>query len=120
MAELAEALPYDLAIAQSIHGSIKKFQDIKQPVLLLGGSKSPHFLKRALDELERIIPDTTRVEITDVDHAASWNVDRRRNPHGNPTAVADVLRTYFTTVTSGGMASKVISSRGEVPSEESR
>jgi pimeloyl-ACP methyl ester carboxylesterase len=120
MAELAEALPYDIAIAQSIDGSITKFKDIKQPVLLLGGSKSPHFLKRALDELEQIIPDATRVEIAGVDHAAAWNVDRRRNPHGNPTAVAEVLKTYFTTVTSGAMASTLISSRGEVSSEESR
>jgi pimeloyl-ACP methyl ester carboxylesterase len=120
MAELAEALPYDMAIAQSIDGSIRKLKDIKQPVLLLGGSKSPHFLKRALDELEQIIPNATRVEITGVDHAAAWNVDRRRNPHGNPTAVAEVLKTHFTTATSGGMASKVISSRGEVPSEEPR
>jgi pimeloyl-ACP methyl ester carboxylesterase len=114
MAELAEALPYDIAIAQSIDGaSIMKFKDIKQPVLLLGGSKSPHFLKRALDELEQIIPNATRVEITGVDHAGAWNVDRRRNPHGNPSAVAEVLKTYFTTVTSGAIASKVISSRNE-------
>jgi hypothetical protein len=53
---------------------------------------------RALDELEQIIPDATRVEITGVDHAAAWNVDPRRNPHGNPTAVAEVLKTYFTPV----------------------
>jgi pimeloyl-ACP methyl ester carboxylesterase len=106
MAELAKSLPYDIAIAQSMDGSITKFKDIKQPVLLVGGSKSPQFLTQALDELEQIIPDTTRVEITGVDHAAAWNVDRRRNPHGDPTAVAEVLKTYFTTVTSGGMASR--------------
>jgi pimeloyl-ACP methyl ester carboxylesterase len=99
MAELARALPYDIAIAQSTDGSISKFEDIKQPVLLLGGSKSPRFLKRALDELEQIIPDATRVEMTGLDHAAAWNVDPRRNPHGNPSAVAEVLKTYFTTET---------------------
>ncbi|HKD33186.1 MAG TPA: alpha/beta hydrolase [Gaiellaceae bacterium] len=114
MAELAQALPYDLAIAHSIDGgSISKFADLKQPVLLLGGSKSPHFLKRALDELEQMIPDATRLEIAGVDHAAAWNVDRRRNPHGNPTAVAEVLKTYFSSVTSGPIARKVISSRDE-------
>jgi pimeloyl-ACP methyl ester carboxylesterase len=113
MGELAEALPYDFAIAQSVDGSIRKFKDLRQPVLLLGGSKSPHFLTRALDQLEQIIPNTTRVEITGVDHAAAWNVDPRRNPHGNPTAVAEVLKTYFTTVTSGATARKVISRRDE-------
>jgi pimeloyl-ACP methyl ester carboxylesterase len=98
MAELAETLPYDIAIAQSIDTSIKKFKDLRQPVLLLGGSKSPNFLKRALDELQQIIPDATRIEMAGADHAAAWNVDPRRNPHGNPTAVAEVLKAYFTTV----------------------
>src|SRR5262249_21378648 len=106
MAELAEALPDGLASAQAIGGPSLKFKGLKAPGLLLGGSKSPQFLKRALDELEQIIPDATRVEVTGVDHAAAWNVDPRRNPHGNPTAVAEVLKTYFTTVTSGGTASK--------------
>jgi pimeloyl-ACP methyl ester carboxylesterase len=100
MAELGQALRYDFAIAQSIDGSIRKFKDVRQPVLLLGGSKSPHFLTRALDELEQIIPNATRVEIAGADHAAAWNVDAKRNPHGNPNAVADELKMYFTTPTS--------------------
>ena len=66
------------------------------------------------------MPDATRVEITGVGHAAAWNVDPRRNPHGNPTAVAEVLKTYFTNVTRGAMTSTVSSSRGEVQSEETR
>ena len=69
--------------------------------MLLSGSESPHFLTRALDELEHVIPDTTRVTITGVGHAAAWNVDPRRNPHGNPPAVAEELKTYFTTATGG-------------------
>jgi pimeloyl-ACP methyl ester carboxylesterase len=101
MAELAQALRYDFVVAQSIDGSIAKFKDVRQPVLLLGGSKSPSFLTRGLDQLAQIIPDATRVEIPGADHAAAWNVDRRRNPHGNPTAVAEVLKTYFTTAKVG-------------------
>ena len=101
MAELAQALRYDFAVVESIDGSIAKFKDVRQPVLLLGGSKSPKFLTWGLDQLAQIIPGATRVEIPGVDHAAAWNVDRRRNPHGNPTAVAEVLKTYFTTARSG-------------------
>ena len=104
MAELGQALRYDFAIAQSIDGTIGKFKDVTQPVLLLGGSKSSDYLKRALDRLEEIIPDATRLEITGADHAAAWNVDPRRNPRGNPRAVAEVLKTYFTTATSGATA----------------
>lgn len=106
MTELAEALPYDLAIAQSIDGTIAKFKDIRQPVLLLGGSKSPDFLRRALDRLEQTIPDAARVEIPGLDHAAPWNVDPQRNPHGNPTAIADALKTYFATATSAATAER--------------
>ena len=75
-------------------------------MLLLGGSKSSDYLKRALDRLEEIIPDATRVEIAGVDHAAAWNVDPKRNPHGNPTAVAEALKTYFTTRDEWGHSGK--------------
>jgi pimeloyl-ACP methyl ester carboxylesterase len=99
MAELAKAFRYDFAIVQSMDSSIAAFKGLRQPVLLLGGSKSPHYLTRALDELEQIIPRVTRVEINGADHAAAWNVDPKRNPHGNPTAVAGQFKAYFTTVT---------------------
>jgi pimeloyl-ACP methyl ester carboxylesterase len=106
MAELGQALRYDFAIAQSIDGTSAKFKDVTQPVLLLGGSKSSDYLKRALDRLEEIIPDATRVEIAGADHAAAWNVDPKRNPHGNPTAVAEALKTYFTTRDEWGHSGK--------------
>jgi pimeloyl-ACP methyl ester carboxylesterase len=96
MAELALAFPYDFAIVQSMDGSIATFDSLTQPVLLLGGSKSPGYLTRALDQLEQIIPNVTRIEIDGADHAAAWNVDPKRNPHGNPRAVADLLKAYFT------------------------
>ena len=95
MAELAKAFRYDFAIVQSM-ASVATFKSLRQPVLLLGGSKSPHYLTRALDQLEQIIPNVTRVKLDGADHAAAWNVDPKRNPHGNPTVVADELKAYFT------------------------
>lgn len=97
MAELAHAFPYDFAIAQSMDGSIPRFKALTQPVLLLGGSKSPRYLGQALEQLEQVIPDVRRVELDGLDHAAAWNIDRQRNPHGNPKAVAEQLRAFFTT-----------------------
>jgi len=95
MAELAAAFQYDFAIAKSMDGAIGDFRAISQPTLLLGGSKSPAYLGRALDQLERIIPNARRVELEGLDHAAAWNVDPRRNAHGDPKAVAAELKTFF-------------------------
>jgi len=41
----------------------------------------------------------TRVEINGADHAAAWNVGPKRNPLGNPTAVAFHLKDTATTET---------------------
>jgi pimeloyl-ACP methyl ester carboxylesterase len=95
MAELARAFPYDFAVVRSMDGTIPSFRAVTQPVLLLGGGRSPRYLGRALDELQRVIPDVRRVELPGLDHAAAWNADRRRNPHGDPQAVAEHLRAYF-------------------------
>lgn len=95
MAELAVALQYDFAIVRSMDGTIGDFDAVTQPTLLLGGSKSPAYLGRALDRLERIIPDVRRVGLEGRDHSCAWNVDPQRNPHGNPGAVAVELEKFF-------------------------
>lgn len=95
MAELAVAFQFDFAIVRSMDGSIETFRSITQPVLLLGGSKSPSYLRRTLGALERVIPNVHRVQLEGVDHAAAWNPDPRRNANGNPKAVADQLRNFF-------------------------
>ncbi len=95
MAELAVAFQFDFAIVRSMDGSIEAFRGITQPVLLLGGSKSPSYLRRTLGDLERVIPYVHRVELEGLDHAAAWNPDPRRNANGNPKAVADQLRSFF-------------------------
>ena len=60
-------------------------------VLLLGGSKSPAYLKAALDALERVLPHARRVEFPGLGHEASGNSDRR----GQPERVAQELRRFF-------------------------
>jgi hypothetical protein len=58
---------------------------------LLGASRSPAYLQRSLDSLERVLPRVERVVLDGLDHAASWNSDRG----GDPEAVARVLRAFF-------------------------
>jgi pimeloyl-ACP methyl ester carboxylesterase len=95
MAELARAFPYDFAVVRAMDGSIPSFKDVRRPVLLLGGSKSPAYLGQALDALEQVLPDVRRVELAGLDHAAAWNVDKQRNKHGDPKAVAERLKEFF-------------------------
>lgn len=95
MADLAHAFHYDLAVVQATQ-SVEEYAAIERPVLLLGGSRSPAYLGKALDALERTIPQTERVVINGVGHAASWNTDRQRNPDGGAQDVAVELKRFFT------------------------
>ncbi len=60
-------------------------------VLLLGGSKSPAYLKSALDALEKVLPYASRIDFPGLDHAAAVNADRG----GKPDPVAQALRGFF-------------------------
>jgi len=58
---------------------------------LLGGSKSPAYLKAGLDALEKVLPHVTRVELPGLGHGATGNTDRG----GRPERAAAVLRQFF-------------------------
>jgi len=72
-------------------GKLESLRAIPAEVLLLGGSKSPAFLKLALDALEKVLPHVKRVELPGLGHAASWNADRG----GQPEPLAQELRRFF-------------------------
>jgi len=91
MGELAPTLHADFTIATASSGRLDDWRQIRADVLLMGGSKSPAFLKRALADLARVLPGAQRIELAGLDHAASWNRDVR----GNPEPVAVELRRFF-------------------------
>jgi pimeloyl-ACP methyl ester carboxylesterase len=91
MAELAPTLHYDLAVVTESSGRLGDYHSIRAEVLLMGGSKSRAFLKRALADLARVLPGAKQVELEGLDHAASWNSDRG----GHPEPVARELRRFF-------------------------
>jgi hypothetical protein len=94
--ECIDALPYDFRIVAETHAARRRWSTIQIEVLLLGGSKSPAYLKGDLDALESALPRVTRREFKDLGHAASWNYDKQRNPDGKPELVAQELRSFFT------------------------
>ena len=91
MRELARTMRVDFELVVAKSGRVSTFGSLQAEVLLLGGSKSPAYLKAALGELERHLPKARRVELPGLDHAAAWNADRG----GRPGPVAAVLREFF-------------------------
>jgi len=91
MRMLAPTLHYDFQLATEMEGALERFKAIRAEVLLLGGSKSPAYLKAGLDALENVLPHVTRVELPGLGHGATGNTDRG----GRPERAAAVLRQFF-------------------------
>ncbi len=91
MRTLASLQHHDFQLAVEMSGRLESFRAVRAEVLLLGGSKSPAFLKAALDDLEQVLPRAKRIEFPGLDHAASWNTDRG----GKPEPVAQELQRFF-------------------------
>lgn len=60
-------------------------------MLLLGGSKSPAYLKASVDGLAAVLPDAARFEFGGLAHGATGNTDRG----GKPELVAQRLREFL-------------------------
>ena len=88
---LAPTLHTDGRILADMDGPVERFADVRADVLLMGGSSSPTYLRRALDSLERVLPHSRRVELAGLDHGAASNRDQR----GHPEIVAAELRPFL-------------------------
>ncbi|WP_027942557.1 alpha/beta fold hydrolase [Amycolatopsis taiwanensis] len=91
MRQLAPTLHYDFHLVREMAESVSGFRDLESDVLLLGGSKSPAYLKTALDALQRTLSRAKRVEFPGLDHSATGNTAER----GKPETVAQALRDFF-------------------------
>jgi pimeloyl-ACP methyl ester carboxylesterase len=80
---------YDMMIVQETADRMEDYKSVGADVLLLGGSKSPPFLKTSLDALERELPSVRRKTLDGLDHLSAAN-------DGEPEIVAEELRRFFT------------------------
>ena len=87
----APTLHYDFQMSVEMDGALESFRAIRAQVLLLGGSKSPAYMRLALDALEKVLPHAKRIEFPGLGHGASGNTDRG----GQPERVAQELRQFF-------------------------
>jgi pimeloyl-ACP methyl ester carboxylesterase len=86
--DLIPTMRRDIRIVNDAAGPLERFGALRCEVLLLGGSKSPEYLKAALDELSGVLQNAQRVTIPGVGHGVA-------NNGGKPGLVADQLRMFF-------------------------
>lgn len=91
MRALAPTLHHDFELVLDGENALDSFKAIHADVLLLGGTKSPAYLKVALGAVEHVLPGATRVEFPGLNHGGSGN----RNRGGQPQRVAPELCRFF-------------------------
>jgi pimeloyl-ACP methyl ester carboxylesterase len=94
MRSLAPTLRYDFQLVTEMAEQVERFRALHVETLLLGGSKSPAYLQRALDALEQTIPQARRVEFPGLDHGGSSDFGPT-NRSGDPQRVAQELLRFF-------------------------
>jgi pimeloyl-ACP methyl ester carboxylesterase len=99
MRMLAPTLHYDFQLIVETEGALDGYRAIDSEVFLLGGSKSPAYLKAAVDALEKVLPNVSRVEFPGLGHGATGNTDRG----GRPELAAQALRQFFAETEKGAV-----------------
>jgi pimeloyl-ACP methyl ester carboxylesterase len=91
MRMLAPTLHLDFTLVAEMAGSAERFRDIQAQPFLMGGSKSPAYLKAGLDALQAVLPQAERVTFPGLDHGATGPTAQG----GKPEMVAPVLARFF-------------------------
>ncbi len=94
MRMLAPTLHYDFTLVAEMAETLQRFTAVQAEVLLLGGSKSPKYLRAALDALEKVLPHVQRIEFPGLNHGGSSDLSTT-NRGGKPELVAQALRRFF-------------------------
>ncbi|MGF6575106.1 pimeloyl-ACP methyl ester carboxylesterase [Paraburkholderia sp. GAS333] len=89
--ELIPAMRYDFNVVAYMNDHLNDLRALDIPVLLMGGDRSPRYLKAALVALQDTLPNCRGVELAGADHSSPWNADLK----GKPSKVGSVLREFF-------------------------
>lgn len=85
---LVPTVHYDAQLVLETEGTLHTFASTPAEVLLLGGGKSPAYLKTSLDALASVLPRARRVELADCGDLVPDN-------SGDPARVARELRPFY-------------------------
>jgi pimeloyl-ACP methyl ester carboxylesterase len=85
---LIPTMHYDIKLVSETTGFVEKCASLRKSVLLLGGTRSRGYLKKALDALEKVLPDAKRIKYKGFGHMASTDA-------GRPDVIAKDLIDFF-------------------------
>ena len=85
---LISTMRFDMRIVSEMADTLQDYRFLQTPILLLGGGKSPSFLKTALDGLEATLPFVTRKTFPALGHDGPED-------DGRPELIAGELRHFF-------------------------
>ena len=91
MCMLQPTLRYDFDLIVRMSGDLERYAAVQTETLLLGGSKSPVYLRTAVATLERILPNVRRVELAGAHHGATGSPNRG----GQPERVAAEVKRFL-------------------------
>ncbi|NUW32947.1 alpha/beta fold hydrolase [Nonomuraea sp. SMC257] len=89
--ELAPTIRHDGMVVAETADLVPRLRELRAEVLLLGGTRSPAYLKRALTTLEGVLPHARRVVLKGVGHEATGNAAGR----GKPELVARAIEPFL-------------------------
>lgn len=79
---------FDMRIVRESSGAMPSMRSIGAEVLLMEGSRSPSYLRHALDELEAVLPRASRTTFRGLNHTAADNGEQ-------PERIAAELRRFL-------------------------
>jgi len=89
--ELVPTVRFDFQVVSSQQDKWETFRTVPSDVLLLGGTKSPAFLRQSSVALGQVLPQSQRLELPGLGHSGPWNADLG----GRPQMVAAAMRTFL-------------------------
>jgi hypothetical protein len=89
---LASTLSYDVQIVKEMSDTLGHYANLPERVLLLGGTKSPPFLRLSLDALEHALPHVERITFAGLGHDGPED-DGKPNLLARASCIGSLVRT---------------------------
>ena len=91
MSELLLAMRYDFGVVADMQGAMARRPDLRKPLLVLSGTRSPAYLQTAAAELAACLPIGQHIVLRGLDHSGPWDTDKG----GQPNRVSDVVVPFL-------------------------
>jgi pimeloyl-ACP methyl ester carboxylesterase len=88
IAALIPTIRYDSKLEIETEEQLENYKALQAQVLLLGGNKSDTAIKTALNKLNLVLPNVSRIELPGLGHSAPGN-------NGKPAIIARELQLFF-------------------------